>query len=117
MDSKADDAPSELIHNNEHPMALQKNGFTPEQVNAPEAILGVPKESQPRWPIGARVWPVMCGKDASHHIFIDVGTKRFINLLCDPWAAKPWFTLLHFDDGPDECLRWTFGAGFSFAAS
>jgi hypothetical protein len=29
MDAKADDAPSELIHDNAHSMALQKNGLTP----------------------------------------------------------------------------------------
>jgi hypothetical protein len=59
----------------------------------------------------------MCGENTPHHIFIDVGFKRFIDLLCDPWAAKPWVTLLHFDDGLDEFLRWTFGAGFLFTAS
>ena len=59
----------------------------------------------------------MDGKDTPHHIFIDVGSKGLIDLLCDPWAAKPWVTLLHFDDGLDEFLRWTFGAGFSLTAS
>ncbi len=47
VDAKADDAPTELIHDNEHPVALQKNGFTPKQVNAPEAVLRVPDEGQP----------------------------------------------------------------------
>jgi hypothetical protein len=31
----------------------------------------------------------MCGKDAPHHVFIDNGSRGFIYLLCDPWAAKP----------------------------
>ncbi len=35
----------------------------------------------------------MCGEDAPHHIFIDVGPKGFIDLLSDPWAAKSWVTL------------------------
>jgi hypothetical protein len=38
----------------------------------------------------------MCGEDTPHHIFIDIGSKRFIYLLCDPWAAKPWVALLEY---------------------
>jgi hypothetical protein len=29
MHTEADDAPSELIHDDEYPAALQQNGFTP----------------------------------------------------------------------------------------
>jgi len=38
------DAPGELVQDDEHPVALQENGFTPKQVNAPEAVLGVPEK-------------------------------------------------------------------------
>jgi hypothetical protein len=41
MHTETYDAPSELIHDHEHPVALQVNGFTPKQVNAPEAILQI----------------------------------------------------------------------------
>jgi hypothetical protein len=44
----------------------------------------------------------MCGKDAPHHIFINIGSKCFIDLLCDPWAAKPWIALFHFNDCLDK---------------
>ena len=47
MHAKADDAPSELIHDDAHPVALQKNRFTPKQINALEAVLRVFQESQP----------------------------------------------------------------------
>ena len=40
------DAPSELINDHEHPVALQVNGFTAEQVNAPKAVLRVSQEGQ-----------------------------------------------------------------------
>ena len=59
----------------------------------------------------------MCGEDAPQLIFIDIGSKRFIDLLRDPWAAKPWIALFHFDDCLDEFGRWAFGSGFSFTAS
>jgi hypothetical protein len=46
----------------------------------------------------------MHSEDAPHHIFIDIGSKRFIDLLRYPRAAKPWVALFHLDDGLDECL-------------
>ena len=39
MHTKTNYAPCELIHDHEHPVALQQDGFTPEQANAPEAVL------------------------------------------------------------------------------
>ena len=59
----------------------------------------------------------MRGEDAPHHIFIDIGSKRFIDLLCDAWTAKTRVALFYFDDGLDEFLRWAFGTGFSATAS
>ena len=47
MYSKADDAPSELIHNHEHPMALEKDGLAPKQIHTPEAVLCMAQEGQP----------------------------------------------------------------------
>lgn len=38
----------------------------------------------------------MHGEDAPHHIFIDIGSKRVIYLLRDPWAAKPWIAFRSF---------------------
>ena len=59
----------------------------------------------------------MFSEDTPCHILIDVGSKDFVDLLCDPWAAKPWVALFHFNDRLDEFGRWAFGAGFSFTAS
>jgi hypothetical protein len=44
MHTEADDASSELIHNDEYPVVLQKNGFTSKQINAPEAVFGMSEE-------------------------------------------------------------------------
>jgi hypothetical protein len=35
----------------------------------------------------------MRGENMPHHIFIDAGYKGFIDLLRDPWTARPWVTL------------------------
>ena len=117
MYTKSADALCELVHDHEYPEAIQKNGFTPKQINAPQAVFGVPEEGQPRRSSITRTWPVMHGEDAPHHIFIDIGSKHFIYLLRDPWAAKPWIALFHFGDRLDDLRRWPFGAGFSFTAS
>jgi hypothetical protein len=63
-----------------------------------------------------RIWPVMRGEDASRYVFIDVDAKCLVDLLCDPWAAKPWVTLFQLDDGLDKFRRRTLGARFTFAA-
>ena len=51
----------------------------------------------------------MCGEDTPHCIFIDVISKRVVDLLCDPWASESWIALLKFDDSLDEFLRWALG--------
>jgi hypothetical protein len=48
MNTETNDASSELVHDHEYPVAIQKNGFTLKQINAPEAVLGVPEEGQLR---------------------------------------------------------------------
>ena len=100
--TKADDAPSELVHDHEHPVALQKNGFTPKQINAPEAVLRVPDEGQPRRSTATGTWPVMCGEDTSNDILIDVYSECFGNLLSDSAAANAGIALLQLNDGLDE---------------
>jgi len=46
--TKADDAPRELIHDHEHPVGLEKNGFATKQINTPETVFGMPDEGKPR---------------------------------------------------------------------
>ncbi len=47
MNTKSDDAPGELVHNHENPVGFKKDGFAPEQVGAPKAILHVADEGEP----------------------------------------------------------------------
>jgi hypothetical protein len=56
----------------------------------------------------------MCGEDTPHYIFIDVDSERFVDLLCDPRASEPWLASFQLNDGLDEFLRWSLGAGFPF---
>ena len=102
MDTQADDAARELVHDHEYPVALQKNGFTAKQVNTPEAVLRVSEEGQPRRTATIGIWPVMRGEDASHDSFINADSECLVYLLRDPWASKPWVVLLQLNDGLDK---------------
>jgi hypothetical protein len=50
----------------------------------------------------------MCSEDTPHHIFIDVYSECFGNLLSDTAAAKASVALLQFNDRLDEFPRWAF---------
>ncbi|MEN8108573.1 MAG: hypothetical protein ABFS22_11275 [Pseudomonadota bacterium] len=63
MYTEANDAPRELIHDHEHPVTLQKNGFTPKQVNAPKAVPGVSEEGQ----LLRRVSAILTGSRVAAH--------------------------------------------------
>ena len=83
MDAKSNDTTCVLVHHHKYPVALQQNGFATKQVYAPETILGVPEEGQPRRPIATGRWLVMDSQDTSYDIFINIDVERFIDLLCD----------------------------------
>lgn len=44
LSSDPDDATGELVDDDADPVGLQQNRFAPEQVDAPEAVLGVPEK-------------------------------------------------------------------------
>ena len=46
----------------------------------------------------------MCGKNAPDHIFVDVESKCFVDLLRDAWASERWIASFQFDDGVDQVL-------------
>jgi hypothetical protein len=45
-----------VIHDYEDPAAIQTNGYTPEPINAPETVLRVSEQDQPRRPTGSGIW-------------------------------------------------------------
>ena len=69
MDPEPDDPTSELVHHDEDPMGFESERFTPEEINAPQAILYVAEESQPRGSVGS-VRLIVGGEDPSHDIFL-----------------------------------------------
>src|SRR5438552_11079058 len=79
------------------------------QVDAPQAVLEVPDECQPRGAIGSGVaWPVVSVKDTAHDILVDLDSEGMSDLLSDSHAAETRIAPLHFDDGRDELGGWSF---------
>ena len=94
VDSEADDSTRALVHDDEDPMGLESEGFTPEEIHAPQAILCVAEESQPRGAIGL-VRVKVGGEDPSHDIFIDRQGKGLGYLLGNFGASKSRITAFH----------------------
>ena len=50
----------------------------------------------------------MLGEHASDHVFIDVDSEHFVDLLRDPGAAKPGITLFQFNNDTNQIIRGAF---------
>ena len=104
MHAKANDAPCELVHDQEHPVGLEQNGLATKQIHAPEAVLRVPDKCKPRRSVVIRIRAVVLFKHAPDNIFVDGYSKCFVDLLRYSAAAKAGIVLLQFDDSWDEIL-------------
>src|SRR4051812_45150437 len=69
-------------------LAAQQDGFNPEQIGAPEAVLEVANECQPGRAIGPRCRPKVFRKYAAHDIFVDLDAKGVSDLLGDAHATE-----------------------------
>lgn len=54
-------------------------------------------------------------EDTPDHIFVDVDSECFVDLLCAPRTSEPWVMLLQFDDSLDELLPRALGHRLSLA--
>ena len=88
LDTEADDAAGEHVHDDQHPVAAQQDGFAAEQVDAPQAVLDVPDECQPGGAVGSGVaWPIAFREHATHDILVDVDAESTNDLLGDADTA------------------------------
>ena len=89
FDAETDQPARPYVHDQQHPVTVQKDRFAAEQVDAPEAILHVTDEGQPRGAVGSGVaWSVVLREHAAHDIFVDVDAEGMSNLLGDAYTAK-----------------------------
>ena len=111
MDATADDPPRVLVHHYQHPMASQDRRLAPEQVDAPQAILRMPQERQPGRTTRVGCRSIVRSEHSAHHVLVDVDRKGERDLLGDPRTAPPGVAPLHVDDGIDQCVGRSLGAG------
>ena len=104
VQAEPNDATSVLIHDDQNPVSPQHCRFAAKQVYAPETVLKVAEESQPRGTVGVRLGVVMRGQDAPNEVFIDRDAKRQSNLLSDSAAAPGEIALFGDDNRVDEFL-------------
>ena len=110
VDAKADDAPSALVHHNQHPMRFQCDGFATKQVRAPQTAFRMADKREPRRPAIAGSRPIVLGEDTPHHILVDFDSKRLCALFGSPRTSVPGIPALHLNDALDAPLRWAFGS-------
>ena len=85
-----------------------RDGSTLKRRNAPKAFGHVPEEGQPRGFTVKMLWTVVLGEYASDHIFIDVESECFVDLLRDSWATKSGITSFKFNNDPNKIIRGIF---------
>jgi len=111
--SNADDAPRELIHHDEHPMRAQHDGLAAEQVDAPEAVLGVTDEGEPGRSAIAWRRVIVPGQHSADDILIELDAEGSREDQRNPSAAEAWIAALQLDDRLDEVLRRSLGTGLA----
>ena len=85
--TKTNDATRELIHHDENPIGLQRCGFTSEQIAAPQTVLHVAKEYEPRRASRIRFRRVMNAQDTANNIPVDFNAESQRDLLGDAGAT------------------------------
>ncbi len=58
------------------------------------------------------LWAVVLGEHVSDHVFIDVESERFVDLLRDSWVTKSGITSFQFNYDPNKIIRGAFRARF-----
>jgi hypothetical protein len=91
-------------------MGFESEGFTPEEINAPQTVLHVAKEGQPRGSVGS-FRTIAGGEDPSDDIFIEREGKGLGNLLGNLWAPKVGIAPFHLQHQLNEFAGRAFRAG------
>src|ERR1039457_6395850 len=104
LDAEANDAAREVIHHNHDPIALEHNGFTAEQIDAPQAFLHVSDEREPGGSLISGGRSQMPSEDAAHDILVDLDAERMGHLLGNARTTEARIVVLHFEDRRDEFL-------------
>jgi hypothetical protein len=98
-------ATRELVHDHEHPVAAEHDGFAAEEVDAPQAVCRVSDERQPRGPGSARGWTGVLQQDAMDDVLVEVDPERLRDDPRNPRAPESRIARCELDDRLDENKR------------
>ena len=102
LDTEADDAAGEDVHDHHDPVAAQEDRFAAQQIVTPEAVFGMSDKGEPRRAAGTRFGLVVFREHAANDVFVDTETEGASDLLSDMHTAEPGIAPLDLDDCGDE---------------
>ena len=100
--SKADQTPGELVHDHEHPVALEHDRLAAKEIHAPEAVGRVADERQPRRSGSSGGWTIVLRQHAAHDVLVDVDPERLRDDARNAWTPEPRIARFELHDGVDE---------------
>lgn len=72
LNGKTDDAAGEHFHDRQRPVRAQQSRFAAEQVDTPEAVLGLSGECRQGFAIGAGLaWPIVLRERSANDILVN----------------------------------------------
>ena len=72
MRAESNDAPRELVHDQQNPISAPDCGFAVEQVAALRAVLYVAQKREPGGTVSIRLRPIMRAQDAASDVLVHV---------------------------------------------
>jgi len=113
LDGEADNPSRILVHHHQDPMSLEADRFSPEQIQAPETILGMTQQRKPgRAEVGSSRLEVLF-LDSADDIFVERDPESIGDLFGNARTATPGITALEFENGLNDFLARTFGSSLS----
>ena len=88
MHTESHEAPRELVHDHAHPVALEHDGRTAQEVHAPQTVWRVSDERHPRGPGSARGGTIAFRQHAVHDVLVDVDPERLRDDARNPRAPE-----------------------------
>jgi len=67
---KANDPSSADIHDDQNPMTLKQNGFSPKQVDTPQTVLGLAQQGEPGEPLVRVFWSIMGRQNSPDDVLV-----------------------------------------------
>ena len=76
MHPESEDAPSELIHDDHHPVGFEDQGLAAKEADTPQTVLRVSEKSEPGRAICARFWTVVLGQYAERTTSLSIAMSK-----------------------------------------